>query len=199
MHEAHSMKEYWECYDSALKPALQWFGPRKRYRFVREYVDNPGGSAKGYSALHAAINYLHQRRLRQALRINEEVGFEGTADGFLHHERYSSRHIGLLFDMIDPFKFADREELLAVVLNRGITWKDFRMESDRRNSTFYCPGSSAINVLDRIGVDADQIVVRYQGIESSLIEAYRRYASSLLRALASRGEREFEPFVYAPV
>ena len=198
--EAHAMKEYWACYDSALKPAQQWFGPRKRYRFVAEYVDNPGGSAKGYSALHAAINYLHQRRLRQALRINAEVGFEGTSDGFLHRERYNSRHVGLLFDMIDPFKFADREELLAVVLNRNITWRDFKMESDRYSSTFYYPVPSAITILNRAGTDADQLVVRYEGIDSSLTDAYKRFATSMLGAIETKeGPGTFESFVYAPI
>jgi hypothetical protein len=135
-----------------------------RYRFVAEFVDEAGGRAKGYSALHAAINYLHQRRLQQAMRINADVGFEGTADGFLHREAHNSRHTGLLFDMIDPFKFADREGLLAVVLNRGITWRDFKMDSDRYNSTFYYPAPTAISILDQAGVDADQMVVRYQGL-----------------------------------
>lgn len=198
-YEAHAMKEYWSCYDSVLKPALQWFGPRKRYRFVSEYVDDVSGRAKGYSALHAAINYLHQRRLRQALRINAEVGFEGTTDGFLHRERYNSRHIGLLFDMIDPFKFADRESLLAVVLNRGITWRDFKRESDRRNSTFYYPSQNAVTILERVGVDADHSAVRYQGINSSLNDAYKRFASSLLDALSRSTTEGFEPFVYVLV
>jgi len=198
--EAHTMKEYWACYDSALKPAQQWFGPRVRYRFVPQFVDEPGGRTKGYSALHAAINYLHQRRLRQALRINAEIGYEGTADGFLHRESYNSRRTGLLFDMIDPFKFADREELLAVVLDRGITWRDFKMESDRYNSTFYYPGPTAIDVLNQAGADSDQLVVRYQGIDSSLTDAYRKFATSLFAAISpNEKQAKLEPFVYSPV
>jgi predicted RNA-binding Zn-ribbon protein involved in translation (DUF1610 family) len=198
VYEAQAMKEYWACYDSALKPAQQWFGPRVRYRFVSEYVDETGGRAKGYSALHAAINYLHQRRFLQALRINAEVGFKGTSDGFLHRKSYNSEQRGLLFDMIDPFKFGDREKLLAVVLNRGITWRDFMMESDRYNSTFYYPASNTILVLEQVGADADQIIVQLQGIESSLTNAYRQFATSLLAALEST-KGEFEPFVYTPV
>ena len=30
----------------------------------------------------------------------------------------------MLFDIIDPFKLADREELLLVSLNRRFTWRD---------------------------------------------------------------------------
>jgi hypothetical protein len=195
--EAHAMAQYWSCYDLALEPALQWFGPRKRSRFVAEYVEDPGGRAKGYSAVHAAVNYLHQRRLRRAVLANAEVGFQGACDGFLHRERYHSRHMGLLFDMIDPFKFADREGLLAVALNRGITWRDFKMGADRRSSTFYYPASSARSILDQIGIDADQLIVRYQGIETNLTDAYKQFATSLLGELQEG--REFEPFVYVPI
>ena len=106
--------------------------------------------------------------------------------------------MGLLYDMIDPFKFADREELLAVVLNRDITWRDFKLDSDRHNSTFYYPASTGIATLDQVGADADQIVVRYGATESSLTEAYRRFASSFLSALES-SKVKFEPFVYTPV
>ncbi len=101
--------------------------------------------------------------------------------------------------MIDPFKFADREELLAVVLNRGITWRDFKMESDRYSSTFYYPGPSAIAILDRAGADADQLVVRYQEGGASLMDAYRSFATSMRTSLASlEGSKKFETFVYTP-
>lgn len=199
-YEALIMKQYWLCYGLALRNAQQWFGSRKRSRFVREFVYGPAGRARGYSPVDAAINYLHQRRLRQAERINNEVGFPGTCDGFLHKERYNSRKIGLILDMIDPFKFADREELLLVVLDGGLTWRDFKMESDRHGSTFYYPAPRARTILDGVGADADQLMVRYQEIDSSLTEAYKRFASSLIRALEAKSEsRKPEPFVYAPV
>ncbi|MDV3278260.1 MAG: CRISPR-associated endonuclease Cas1 [Nitrososphaerales archaeon] len=179
-YEALIMKQYWRCYDLAVKKTLQWFGPRKRSRFVREYVGDPAGRARGYSAVDAAINYLHQRRLRQAERVNAEVGFEGTCDGFLHREHYNSRGMGLLLDMIDPFKFADREVLLTVILNGGITWRDFRLEKDRRGSTFYYPADSGRTVLDRAGRDADETLVVYANRLLTLVEAYRESATSLL-------------------
>lgn len=199
-YEALSMKQYWRCYGLALRKAQQWFGPRKRSRFVMEFVEDPAGRAKGYSAVDAAINYLHQRRLRQAERINAEVGFPGTCDGFLHRERYNSRGIGLLLDMIDPFKFADREELLVVALNGGISWTDFRLERDRRGSTYYYPGASATAKLNRAGFDADNKLVSYQNRDLSLSEAFKQYASSLHSLLESVSQNDtgFEPFVFAP-
>jgi hypothetical protein len=198
-YEALVMRQYWLCYGLALKGAQQWFGPRKRSRFVAEFVKDPAGRARGYSPVDAAINYLHQRRLRQAERINAEVGFQGTCDGFLHKERYNSRKIGLLLDMIDPFKFADREELLLVVLDQGLTWDDFRIETDRRGSNFYYPTSIAEDKLNQAGADADNLVVRYQGIDMSLIDAYRTFASSLLHTLDTQDTRENPKlFIYAP-
>lgn len=199
-YEALVMREYWRCYALALRGVQQWFGPRKRSRFVPEVVEDPAGRARGYSATDAAINYLHQRRLRKAEQINLEVGFPGTCDGFLHGERYNSRGIGLLLDMIDPFKFAGREKLLIVALNGGISWTDFRLEKDRRGSTFYYPSSDGKAILDRIGVDADSLVVNYQGNETSLTDAYTEFATRLRQVIErSVGIESFEPFTFGPV
>jgi len=197
-YEALIMKQYWHVFDLALKPAFAWFGPRKKARFVREYADDPMGRDRGYSAIDAAINYLHHRRLLQAARINANVGFgERTCEGFLHRRRYNSSGIGLLLDMIDPFKFADREELLRVVLNRGLTWRDFRIESDRWGSNFYYPAASGKAVLDQIGDYTDQTNVWYGGREMTLEEAYTSFSRSLLEAIGSEGKREhFQPFVF---
>jgi len=184
-YEALAMKHYWFCYGAAMKKARQWFGPRKKSRFVMEFVGDPTGRARGYSAVDAAINYLHQRRLRQAERINAEVGIIGRCDGFLHRERYNSRRIGLLLDMIDPFKFADREILLAVILDSGLSWRDFKLETDRRGLTFYYPTGAAKAKLDQAGVDADNSIMRYQGSEMRLSEAYKQFAASLFQELNS--------------
>ncbi len=185
-YEAQIMKQYWLCYSLALKRTqLVWFGPRKRSRYVMEFVEDPAGRARGYSPVDAAINYLHQRRLRQAERINQVVGFPGTCDGFLHRERYNSRKIGLLLDMIDPFKFADREELLLVFLDQGLTWKDFRIETDRRGSSFYYPMTTATTKLNQAGIDADNLVLKYHDQDMRLIEAYKEFASRLSEVLLS--------------
>jgi len=195
--EALIMRQYWRCYGAALKDAQQWFGPRKRSRFVRELVGDPAGKARGYSAMDAAINYLHQRRLRQAERINAEVGFPGTCDGFLHRERYNSRGIGLLLDMIDPFKFADREVLLAFVLSGGLSWRDFVLEKDRRGSTFYYPNKNGRRILDQVGRDADATVVIRGNNRSSLVEAYRDAATRILEVLREeRPATNPHPFTY---
>jgi hypothetical protein len=198
-YEAQIMKRYWLCYGIALRGVHQvWFGPRKRSRFVMEFVGDSAGRARGYSPVDAAINYLHQRRLRQAERTNKEEGFPGTCDGFLHKEHYNSRKIGLLLDMIDPFKFADREELLLVFLDQGLTWKDFRVETDRRGSNFYYPMATATNKLDQVGSDADNLASRYEGRDMQLSEAYRRFAENMLNVIDAHGDskRMFNPFVF---
>lgn len=88
--------------------------------------------------------------------------------------------------MINPFKFADREELLLVVLNRGLTWKDFKIEVDRRGSNFYYPADVAIARLDQAGKDADNLLVSYRGRSVHLTEAYDEFASRLLQVLTMR-------------
>jgi CRISPR/Cas system-associated endonuclease Cas1 len=197
--EALIMNQYWRCYSAALKYAQVWLGPRKRSRFVREFVEDPRMKAKGYSPADAAINYLHQRRLRQAERINAEVGFSGRSDGFLHGERYNSRRVGLLLDMIDPFKFADREQLLLVILSGGMSWTDFRLETDRSGSTFYYPNARGTAILDRVSVDADNIIVSYLDRSMRISEAVREFASNMLQALTAgfKEPNKFSPFVYA--
>lgn len=85
--------------------------------------------------------------------------------------------------MIDPFKFADREELLVVALNGGISWMDFRLERDRRGSTFYYPDDRGKVVLNQAGVDADKQTVWYQNRRTNLTEAFKEFASSLLQAV----------------
>lgn len=199
-YEALVMKQYWLAFGYALRGVQEWVGPRKRSRFVAEYAEAPAARARGYSPIDAAINYLHQRRLRQAERVNIEVGFPGTCDGFLHREAYRSRKIGLLLDMIDPFKFADREELLLVVLNKGLTWRDFKIETDRRGSNFYYPNPQGEAKLWQAGSDADGLIVHYQGIDLRLAEAYTKSAASLLHTLDDQDStRRFEAFEYAPV
>lgn len=192
------MKQYWLCFGLALKMVQQWYGPRKRSRFVREFVEAPEGRARGYSPVDAAINYLHQWRFNHAERINRELGFPGTCDGFLHRERYNSRKLGLLLDMIDPFKFADREELLLVVLDQGLTWRDFRIEADRRGSNFYYPTTKAIAKLEQVGAAADDIVVRYEDRDVRLSEAYKQFADGILQILEGRDTATagFKPFVF---
>jgi hypothetical protein len=66
VYEAMTMKEYWGCYYLALASRFQRFGPRKKARFVREFVSDPEGRARGCTAVDAAINYVHQKRLFKA-------------------------------------------------------------------------------------------------------------------------------------
>jgi len=136
--------------------------------------------------MDSAINCLHQRRLRQAERVNREVGYAGRCDGFLHRRHHNSRRNGLVFDLIDPFKFADREELLLVALDRGLTWENFGIETDRRGSTFYYPMSSSLRKLNEIGESADNLVVEYEGRAMRLIAAYRLHAERMLERLGAQ-------------
>jgi len=64
-----------------------------------------------------------------------------------------------------------------------LSWRDFKLEADRRGLTFYYPTGAAKAKLDQAGVDADNSVVRYQGSEIQLNEAYRQFAASLFQEL----------------
>ena len=93
---------------------------------MRESVTAASGRARGYSAVDAPINYLHQRRLFKCRQVNLQLGLEyNPGEGFLHRRRWNSDGLGLLLDLIDPLKFADREKLLVATLSSKVNWRDF--------------------------------------------------------------------------
>lgn len=74
----------------------------------------------------------------------------------------------------------------------------FRLETDRRGSTFYCPTDKGRMVLNQGGADADELVVRYRDRRTSLTEAFREFASDLIQAAndSIHEPRKVEPFVF---
>jgi hypothetical protein len=197
VHEALSMKEYWNCYYLVLKGAFQRFGPRKKARYVREFVTNPAGRARGYTAADAAINYLHQRRLFKARAVNVQVGLDfNPGEGFLHRKRWNPEGLGLILDLIDPFKFADREKLLEAILDVSVNWRDFYSSTDRHGARFYYPKPEALGVLEAVGEAADKTPVSYEGMQLTTLEAYRNVVSRLIQNLQGGTPRLFTPFVY---
>lgn len=197
VYEAAVMKEYWSCYYLPLKGALQRSGPRKKARFVREYVSDPLGRARGYTAVDAAINYLHQRRLLKARMANMELGLAfSPGEGFLHRRKWNPEGLGLVLDLIDPFKFADRERLIRAVLDVSLNWRDFYGASDRRGARFYYPKPEAVGVLEAVGEAADRMAVSYGGIETTLAEAYSTMVAELIRNISEATPMSFAPFVF---
>jgi hypothetical protein len=197
VYEAIVMKEYWGCYFLALDKALQRFGPRKKARFVREFVTNPAGRARGYTAMDAGINYLHQRRLFKARSVNVELGLDvNPGEGFLHRKRWNPEGLGLILDLIDPFKFADREKLLEAILDVSVNWRDFYSSTDRHGIRFYYPKPEAVGVLEAVGEAADKTLVSYEGMQFTLAEAYRDTVSGLIQNLRAGTALSFTPFVY---
>ena len=195
--EAMVMKEYWKCYYFPLKGALQRSGPRKKARFVREFVTDPVGRARGYTAVDAAINYLHQRRLLKARSINVQLSLDyNPGEGFLHRKKWNPDGLGLILDLIDPFKFADREKLLRAILDVSLNWRDFYGATDRHGARFYYPKPEALGVLEKVGEAADAMSVSYGGVQVALIEAYRNTVSTLIQNLQAGTPLSFTPFVY---
>ena len=197
VYEALTMKEYWNCYYLVLKGALQRFGPRKKARYVREFVTNPAGRARGYTAMDAAINYLHQRRLFKARAVNVQLGLDfNPGEGFLHRKRWNPEGLGLILDLIDPFKFADREKLLGAILDVSVNWRDFYGATDRNGARFYYPKPEVLGVLEAIGEGADRMPVSYEGTPLTTLEAYRNVVSRLIQNLQGGTPMLFTPFVY---
>lgn len=191
------MREYWECYYLPIRAEFQRSGPRKKARFVREFVNDPMGRARGYTAVDAAINYLHQRRLSKARLMNVQLGLDyNPGEGFLHRKRWNPEGLGLVLDLIDPFKFADREKLLGTIIDFSLNWRDFYSATDRHGARFYYPKSVAVGVLEGAGEAADGMLVSYGRSQVKLVEAYRDMVSSLIQNLQAGTLTSFKPFVY---
>jgi CRISPR/Cas system-associated endonuclease Cas1 len=196
-YEALIMKEYWKCFNLPLRSVFERFGPRKRSRFVRESVTTASGRARGYSAVDAAINYLHQRRLFKCRQTNMRLGLDyNPGEGFLHRRRWNSDGLGLILDLIDPFKFADREKLLEAVSDSRINWRDFYSSTDRHGMRFYYPKPEAVGTLEAIGDDADRIIVKHDGRSLPLMEVYQVMVSDLIESLKMNKPNSFTPFEY---
>jgi hypothetical protein len=191
------MIQYWRCFNLPLRRVFERFGPRKRSRFVRESVTAASGRARGYSAVDAAINYLHQRRLFKCRQVNLQLGLEyNPGEGFLHRRRWNSDSLGLLLDLIDPLKFADREKLLVAILDSRVIWRDFYSSTDRHGVRFYYPKPEAIGALEAVGEEADKCTVEYMDGKLPMMDAYRAMVSSLIENLQREGQSSFTPFVY---
>lgn len=192
--EARVNYQYWRVFKSRLKMVGLEFQSRVRDRFVRELVWNARGRARGYSPVNSAINYLHQRRLARCGRINSNLGLT-ESEGFLHVAA-RRQGIGLLLDLSEPFKLADREKLLEVCLQGRITREDFISMVGRQRTRFYYPSSDAIEKLEKVGGDADQLTVSYNGKAIALEAAYVEYASSINETLTTLNVERFSPFIF---
>ncbi len=142
-------------------------------------------------------DYVHQRRLFKARSVNFELGLDyNPGEGFLHRKRWKSEGLGLILDLIDPFKFADREKLLEAILDVSVNWRDFYSSTDRHGARFYYPKPEAVNVLEAVSEAADKMVVSYEGTQVKLEEAYRRTVSALIQNMQNGTPLLFSPFTY---
>ena len=196
-YEARVNNLYWKNYKTMLKAVGLDFRSRVRDRFVREFVQSIRARARGYSPANSAINYLHQRRLILCRRANalSGIGWIGS-EGVVH---FASRKptIGLLLDLSDSFKLADREGFLKASLTSQITREDFVGKVGRQGLRFYYPTVNCIGKLETIGSEADNDVVNYQGGDLPLNVAYEKYVAAFVRAVSNRSLESFEPFIYA--
>ncbi len=193
-YEARISLRYWSLYKSLLRVAALGFLSRVRDRFVREVVQNSRARARGYSPANAAINYLHQRRLVLCRNINLQTGLP-SSEGLIHVAKRKSG-LGLLLDMVDPFKLADREVFLESCFNREFGPEDFVSIIGRQRLRFYYPSVETIRRLEEVGRRADEQVVTYGGEELKLMDAYGKYAVSIKQLLNSPDVLNFHPFTY---
>jgi hypothetical protein len=130
--------------------------------------------------------------------VNAELGLSAyPGEGFLHRRRWKPQNLGLLLDLADPFKFADREMLLDAFLTITVNWRDFHSATDRKGVRFYYPNPNIVPQLEIIGTKADKLLVNYEGKVMPLMAAYGKTISNLVQSLET-SPTSFEPFVYDP-
>jgi hypothetical protein len=194
-YEARVNNQYWSVYKTLLRHSGLGFKSRVRDRFVREFVNSIRGRARGYSHANAGINYLHQRRLLKCRIVNARAGIGWVGcEGVLH---IASRRpsIGLLLDLSDPFKLADREGFLSAVLRLEMSQEDFVSRLGRQSVWYFYPSQDGITKLDKIGEEADQLQVNFRGKDVALTKAYEDYVSSFVEAISAKSD-DLHPFIY---
>ncbi len=195
-YEARVNGLYWSAYKAMLGVSGLEFQSRVRDRFVREIVQSIRARARGYSPANSAINYLHQRRLLLCRLANTRAGIGWVGcEGILHVAKRTPS-IGLLLDLSDSFKLADRESFLDGTLRLEVTREDFVARLGRQRVWFYHPTQEAIERLDLYGSTADQFRVNYCGKNMTLMRAYDEFVDSLITATENSDLSRLNSFVY---
>lgn len=195
-YEARVNNLYWSAYKTMLRVSGLDFKSRVRDRFVRELVDSARARARGYSPANAGINYLHQRRLVRCRVVNARAGIGWVGCEGMFHVAKRKPSIGLLLDLSDSFRLADREAFLAESLKFNISREDFVARLGRHRLWFFYPSAEGLEKLENIGSNADAMRVNFVGRELELTEAYQEFVKSFVNAVDKREVELLRPFVY---
>jgi len=195
-YEARVNGLYWSVYKTMLRISGLQFESRVRDRFVREIVQSIRARARGYSPANSAINYLHQRRLLLCRLANARtaIGWVGC-EGVLHVAKREPR-IGLMLELSDSFRLADRESFLDSTMRMELSRDDFVARPGRHRVWFFHPTQGAIGKLDLCGSTADQLRVQHRGNEMTLTGAYDEFLASFVDAVGATDLERLHPFVY---
>jgi hypothetical protein len=195
-YEARVNGLYWSAYKAMLRASGLDFQSRVRDRFVREIVQSVRARARGYSPANAAINYLHQRRLLLCRLANARAGIGWVGcEGVLHVAKREPS-IGLMLDLSDSLRLADRESFLNATLRREVSREDFVARLGRHRTWFYHPTQEMIGRLDLLGAQADQVRIHYGDKDTTVSGAYDQFVESFVRAVQVADLNHFVPFVY---
>jgi hypothetical protein len=195
-YEARVNGLYWSAYKTMLRVSGLDFQSRVRDRLVREFVHSIRARARGYSPANAAINYLHQRRLLLCRLANSRIGIGWVGcEGILHVAKREPS-IGLLLDLSDSFRLADRECFLDASLRFEVSRGDFVARLGRQRVWFYYPTKETIEKLDLLGSNADLLQISYRGNNVTLTESYDEFVASFVKAVENNDLKRFHPFVY---
>ncbi len=195
-YEARVNAFYWSVYKTMLRVSGLQFESRVRDRFVREIVSSIRARARGYSPANAAINYLHQRRLLLCRLANARtaIGWVGC-EGVLHVAKREPS-IGLMLDLSDSFRLADRESFLNSTMRMELSRDDFVARPGKHRVWFFHPTQDAIGKLDLCGSNADQFRVQHAGKEMALTGAYDQFVASFVDAVDAMDLERLHTFVY---
>ncbi|MGH9920312.1 MAG: hypothetical protein ACRD6W_15775, partial [Nitrososphaerales archaeon] len=195
-YEARVNNLYWSAYKTMLRVSGLDFKSRVRDRFVRELVDSARARARGYSPANAGINYLHQRRLIRCRATNARAGIGWIGCEGIFHIAKRKPSIGLLLDLSDSFKLADREAFLVESLSFKISREHFVARPGRHRLWFFFPSAEGVEKLENIGSNADNMRVNYAGRECKLTTAYQEFVKSFVDAVNKKEIENLRPFIY---
>ncbi|MHA1325327.1 MAG: hypothetical protein ACTSRL_21255 [Candidatus Helarchaeota archaeon] len=107
------VNQYWQVYKSIMAHYGFDLANRKLLRHVSEFMEHPYQGSKGYSAGNALINTVHKIRYYQIRILCYMEGFGWDCPGMAEH---THPIFGLVLDLADPVKYADRFSLLQAIV-----------------------------------------------------------------------------------
>ena len=195
--------QYWQVCKQIFRQIGFHLSSRKLMRYVKEFLEYPFRGSKGYTPGNTLINNIHKIRYEHLRELLRRYGFGYECPGCAEH---TNPKFGLVLDLADLVKVADRFTLIQAIINQEITAEDLYSILGRHNQEIYLVKRKAFRKLVRIIEETDRKYI-YPIIEITnhnfiyqevpLGKAFEQFMENFVQNLRYNDHLE-AVFVYAP-